>query len=142
MTLSFRPFVFNPTLTPCRVVSPGNLAGSYFNGQTNNGVGATLTSTTAGALVIDSVTLNMGDRVLLSFQTADTQNGIYTVTNPGSASISWILTRAQDFQNIEQLQAGQYVSIAAGTVGGGGIWTLIEPLPEQFGLFPISFILS
>jgi hypothetical protein len=139
MTLSIRSYVINPTLTACRVVSTANLNGNYFNGQTNNGVGATLTSTIAAALVVDGVTLEIGNRILLVGQTASSQNGIYTITNPGSASISWVLTRAQDFQNIEQLQEGQYVSIAAGTVNGGAVYTLVEPLPEQFGLSPIGF---
>jgi len=121
-------------LTAVRVVDTANIAGVYFNGQTNNGVGATLTVTATGALTIDSVVVNSGDRVLLVAQTAANQNGIYLVSNPGATGIQPILTRSADQQNIEQIRAGQFVSVAAGTVNNGTIWSIVEPLPAQFGI--------
>jgi len=121
-------------LTAVRVVDTSNLAGVYFNGFTNNGVGATLTVTATGVLTIDSVALNSGDSILLVGQTAANQNGIYLVSNPGATGIQPILTRRADQQNIEQIRAGQFVSVAAGTVNNGTIWTIVEPLPASFGI--------
>jgi hypothetical protein len=121
-------------LSAARVVDTANLAGVYFNGITNNGVGATLTVTATGVLTIDSVVVNSGDSVLLVAQTAANQNGLYLVSNPGATGIQPILTRRADQQNIEQIRAGQFVSVAAGTVNNATIWTVVEPLPAQFGI--------
>ena len=46
------------------------------------------------ALSIDGIAINSGDRVLVKNQTDSIQNGIYTLTTVGSASVNWILTRA------------------------------------------------
>jgi len=121
-------------LTSVRVVNTANLAGTYFNGQTNTGVGATLTVTASGVLTIDSVALKSGDFVLLVGQTAANQNGIYIVTNPGATGIFPILTRRADEQNIEQIRTGQFVTVGAGTVNNGTVWSIVEPLPAQFGI--------
>lgn len=126
-------------LTAVRVVDTSNLAGVYFNGQTNNGVGATLTVTATGALVIDSVTLSSGDSVLLQGQTNANENGIYLVSNPGATGIQPVLTRRQDMQCIEQLRAGQYVSVGAGTVKAGSLFCVVEPLPARFGIDNLEF---
>jgi hypothetical protein len=48
----------------------------------------------ASPLVIDGVTLNDGDRVLLFGQSDQTQNGIYVVSDDGSG---YLLERAEDF---------------------------------------------
>jgi hypothetical protein len=126
-------------LTAVRVVSTTNLAGVYFNGFVNSGVGATLTVTATGVLTIDSVVLASGDFILLVGQTAANQNGIYILTNPGATGIQPILTRRADMQNIEQIRAGQYVSVAAGTVNAGAMYAVVEPLPAQFGVSNLNF---
>ncbi len=132
--MSFQQYNVYDGLTAVRVVDTANLAGVYFNGQVNNGVGGTLTVTATGVLTIDSVAVNSGDRVLLVAQTLANQNGIYLVSNPGATGIQPILTRAADQQNIEQIRAGQFVSVAAGTVNNATIWTVVEPLPATFGI--------
>lgn len=137
--MSFQRYNVYEGLTACRVVDTSNLAGTYFNGQTNNGVGATLTVTATGALVIDGVTLANGDSVLLQGQSAANQNGIYIVSNPGATGIQPILTRRGDMQNIEQIRAGQYVSIGAGTANAGAMFAVVEPLPAQFGISNLEF---
>ena len=121
-------------LSAVRVADTSNLAGIYFNGQTNNGVGATLTVTATGALVIDGVTLISGDSVLLQAQSSANENGIYLVSNPGATGINPILTRRSDQQNIEQIRAGQYVSVGAGSLEAGNFYTVVEPLPARFGI--------
>ena len=73
----------------------GNLNATYNNGTA--GVGATLTNAgTQVALVIDGVATNVNDRVLIYNQTNAYENGIYTVTDVGSGSTNWVLTRATD----------------------------------------------
>lgn len=137
MSFSNQQYNFYPVLTPARLVSQVNIAGTYINGPLNNGVGATLT--VSGSLTaIDSVTLNVNDRVLLQSQTSANQNGIYIVNSVGTGAV---LTRSSDFQSIEQLKEGQFILIGAGTVLAGSLWVLVEPLPVQFGISNINFVL-
>ena len=80
---------------PVRAEHPSNLNATYNNGS--SGVGATLTNAgTNAALVIDSVSMVLNDRVLVANQTNQTQNGVYTVTTVGDGSTAWVLTRSTD----------------------------------------------
>lgn len=129
----------NQVMGAVRVVQTSNLAGTYFNGNTNNGVGATLTKTSAGALTIDSVAVANNDRVLLVGQTNGNENGIYVVVNAGSASVAWQLQRANDLQCAEQLGLGYFVPVYAGTVNAGAMYQIVEPLPANFGVDDLNF---
>jgi hypothetical protein len=115
-----------------RLVASANQTGTYYNGPTNNGVGATFTYA-SGALTIDSVAVVLGDRILFSAQTSTWQNGIYVVTQAGATGVAAILTRAGDFQSIEQIRGGHYVFVKAGTVAAGSAFVLVEPLPAGIG---------
>lgn len=126
-------------LTSVRLADSANLAGSYLNGPLNNGVGATLTANSVGVLTIDSVVANLNDRILLTAQTNANENGIYVVTQAGGPSAVWVLTRSADQQCIEQLKAGQFLSVNAGTAHAGGMWVLVEPLPANFGVDGLHF---
>jgi hypothetical protein len=116
-----------------RVVATSNQSGTFYNGPTNNGVGATFTYAT-GALVIDSVTLNVNDYVLFAAQTLGYQNGLWQVVVAGATGVAAVLQRRGDFQCIEQVKGGQYVPVAAGTVNGGSMWVVVEPFPAAFGV--------
>lgn len=128
--MSLQQYNFYPTLTPVRLVSIANIAGTYFNGPTNNGVGATLTIA-ASSLTIDSVVCVVGDRLLLQTQTNTNEQGIYVVNSIGSTVV---LQRSADMQNIEQIRAGQAVSAGAGSLRAGNIYTVVEPLPAHLGV--------
>ena len=83
----------------------------------------TLTNSgTLAALVLDGVTCTDGMRVLVKNQTSTAQNGIYTVTNAGSASVAWVLTRAADADTAAEI-AGAVVTVDQGTVNGAGLFT-------------------
>lgn len=100
-----------------RVATTGALTVTYNNGTA--GVGATLTNAnTQAALTIDSVPLVVGDRVLVKDQASALQNGIYTVTNIGSASTNWVLTRATDFDQSPngEIGGGDFVFVQEGTI--------------------------
>lgn len=131
-------FTFKLELNSCRIAAETNIAGIYNNGILNNGIGATLSANSVGALVIQGVTLNQNDDILLSMQTILSQNGIYTVTQTGSASTPYLLTRRTDFQSIEQMKSGQFTPITAGQFIGS-IFILAEPIPQVMGQSPINF---
>jgi len=111
------------------------VSGTYYNGPNNNGIGATLT-VAASSLTIDSVACAVGDRVLLQTQTNTYEQGIYVVTSIGSTVV---LTRADDMQSIEQMKAGQYVSVGAGSSLAGNFYSLVEPLPQVIGSDAVVF---
>lgn len=117
-----------------------NLNGTYFNGDTNNGVGATLTNAGSLArLAIDSVELSNGDRILLVSQTSQYQNGIYNVIEQGSAAVRWVIKRSTDFQCAEQIRAGYFCSVEEGFVNAGAMFTVIRPVTGNIGVDPILF---
>jgi|GEM_PF-2371889 len=98
-----------------------NLSAAYANGA--SGVGATLTNnSTQVALTIDSVLTQVADRVLVKDQTAELQNGVYTVTTVGDGSTNWVLTRATDYDTAAEIIPGTLVPVSSGTVNGGSIW--------------------
>lgn len=120
-------------LASVRLVAASNQSGQYYNGPLNSGVGATFTYAT-GALTIDSVVVRVGDFVLLASQTNGYENGIYTCIQAGATGVAAILQRRGDFQCLEQINAGYFIPVSAGTTYGGSIWTVIEPLPFGMGV--------
>ena len=129
--------------TPVRVESPSNLTATYDNGTA--GVGATLTNSgTQAALVIDGITLSTSDRVLVYNQTNAAHNGIYTVTNTGSASTNWVLTRATDADSYgpsdpDALGEGDAFFVSEGDTGAGELYVMNTSGTITFGTTNITF---
>lgn len=128
---------------PVRVESPINLVATYDNGT--SGVGATLTNSgTQEALVIDGVTVLVADRVLVYEQTDQTENGVYVVTDVGSVSTNWILTRATDADTYEidspsGLSEGSTFFVQQGVTGAGETYTCNTVGTIVFGTTDITF---
>ena len=98
------------------VATTAALTANYSNGA--SGVGGTLTNiSTLSTLVIDGVTATTGIRFLVKNQVVTSQNGIYSVTNIGSTTAAWVLTRATDSDTNAEL-GGAIVSVDRGTSGG------------------------
>jgi hypothetical protein len=100
---------------PVAVATTTNLSGTYDNGT--DGLGATLTKATNGALGdIDGYTVLLNDRVLVRAQTDAIENGIYTVTDLGSGSSAWELTRSTDADNdpSTEVASGTFVLVQGG----------------------------
>ena len=93
---------------------------------TVTGSGQILTGTTNGAIpsaTTDNVTLTANQRVLVKNETSTRtpNNGIYVVTQVGSGSLPFILTRASD-ANTPALLAEATLSVKAGTVLANTQW--------------------
>lgn len=122
-----------------RLFSDSNLSADYDNGS--SGVGATLTNnSTQTALTIDGVAVDNLDYVLIAGQSSSFQNGMYRVTDKGSGSTNWVLTRSTTYDTPVQISnitnAPMYVS--EGNVYGG------QPAAQQcvvnvVGTDPIIF---
>ncbi len=129
--------------TPVRVEAPSALTATYDNGT--SGVGATLTNSgTQAALVIDGVTLSTSDRVLVYNQTNAAHNGIYTVTNTGSASTNWVITRATDADSYgasdpDAMGEGDAFFVKEGDTGAGELYVMNTSGTITFGTTNITF---
>lgn len=134
--------------TAVRVEFPeanGNINATYNNGV--SGVGATLTNAgTQAALVVDGITLSVNDRVLVYNQTNAYENGVYTVTNIGSGSTNWVLTRATDADTYgansnTKLGQGSYFFVQEGVTGAGESYVCNTVGTITFGTTAITFAL-
>ena len=115
-----------------RVATTANLSATYANGTA--GVGATLTNSgTQAALSIDGITMVAADRVLVKDQSTAAQNGIYVVTNIGSGSSNWILTRATPEDQPAELSGGSFVFVEEGTANGDNGYVFTHTGAPTFG---------
>jgi hypothetical protein len=126
----------------CRLATIAALpANTYNNGA--SGVGATLTATANGALSVDGVAVVVGNRILVKNQVAAANNGVYDVTQTGSAGAPYILTRATDFDSagsgVDQIDAGDFFLITAGATLANTSWVQQTPLPITVGTTAIVF---
>lgn len=103
------------------VVTVTNLNATYANGTL--GVGATLTN--AGAQVAfstDGVTPAINSVILVSGQISTFQNGLYNLTTVGSGAANWVLTRAQNYNQVAEISAGDLIAVISGTTYGFTQW--------------------
>ena len=108
--------------TSCRVSTTADLGGTY-------SAGALTITGPAVALVIDGVTLAVGDRVLVKNSTATTQNGVYTVTVIGGYGTPWVLTRSTDFNTSAKAAPGSFTFIEQGTIYADTGWVMTADAP-------------
>lgn len=99
-----------------RAVSVGNLAGTFMSN--------TLVASGNGALSVDGVSMAVGNRLLLAGQSAALQNGIYSVTNAGSAGSPWSIVRSTDADSSAEVTAGMYCYASEGTSYANSAWVL------------------
>ena len=116
-------------------------ANTYNNGT--SGVGATLTATANGALSVDSTLTVAANRILVKNEAAQANNGVYTVTQVGSAGTPYILTRATDFDTagtgVNQIDEGDFFLVTSGTVNLNTAWVQQTAPPITVGTTAIVF---
>lgn len=129
---------------PVRVESPTALNATYNNGAA--GLGATLTNAgTQAALIIDGVSLVLGDRVLVYTQANTAHNGVYTVTTVGSGGTNWVMTRAADTNSYgpsdpDKLGTGDAFFVKEGVTGAGELYVMNTEGSITFGTTGITFV--
>jgi len=121
-------------------LGPGSAAGTYTGGGPN-GPGHTITADNAvinlTVVGIDGITaLVAGDRVLVDDGTANTNNGIYTIT---ALTGPWVMTRATDFDDGTEVVYGSNVYVASGTIAGGEGYRLVTADPITVDVTPLQF---
>ena len=109
-----------------------NVAGTYNNGT--SGVGATLTAASNGSINTAAPsgvsTWVVGSGILLKNQTNKAHNGRYVVTNLGSVSTPYVLTRCGLCDEASEIP-GAYVFVQDGAHEGTG-WVQIVADPATF----------
>lgn len=113
------------TYEGAQITTLTNGTGLSITSRANAGVGATLTSTTNGPLVIEGYTAALNDRILVLGQSSAFQNGCYYISQVGVASVSpWILTRSTDANKFlpnggpNYLDQGAYFLVTGGSDSG------------------------
>jgi hypothetical protein len=86
----------------------------------------------------------VADRVLVYEQTTQSQNGVYVVTDIGSVSTNWILTRSDDTDTFgltspNTLGEGSTFFVQEGTTGAGETYTCNTVGTITFGTTNITF---
>ena len=116
-----------------RGATTANLTATY-----NNGAG-TLTANSNGALVVDGVTYEVGERILVKDQSTATQNGFYKVTAKGSGSAVFVLTRTPDADAASELTGGAFTFAEEGSANGDNGYVLATNGAITLGTTAINF---
>ena len=119
------------TKPSCRAGTTADLSATYNNGS--SGVGATLTASSNGAIVIDGVSLSVNDRVLVKNQTTAAENGIYVVSTQGDGSTAFVLTRATPEDQPSELSGGAFVFVEEGTANADNGYVFTHTGAPTFG---------
>jgi hypothetical protein len=132
---------------PVQLEHVGNLAGTYNQpGGAGDGVGATLTNNgTQVILTADGVEVENGDRILFYEQTDATENGVYVVTDKGSISTNWVLTRSDDTDSFgltspNTLGEGSTFFVQGGNTAAGETYPCNTVGTIVFGTTNITFV--
>jgi hypothetical protein len=111
-------------------------ANTYSNGTL--GRGATLTGTGVGALVVDGASVTTGQLILVHNEAAAANNGLYVVTQPGSATTPYILTRNNQMDQSTEM-SGALVAVESGTVFANSLWLSNPTTPVVIGTTAIPW---
>jgi len=127
--LSTKPSVVVATTTTL----PAN---TYSNGTA--GVGATLTASSTGALIVDGHTMAASERILVQNEATAANNGIYFVSTAGAVGVAYVLTRALDMDQAAEFP-GAYVFVEIGTVNAGSGFTVASAGPFTVGTTAVNW---
>lgn len=141
--LASKSYVDNFTtagLTVQKAVSAASTAdinANYDNGL--SGIGAKLWGVGIGTFRLDGYNPLFEERVLIKDQNNLFENGYYTVTRTGSASTSFELVRAADFDEPSEIVAGAFSFVLEGEVNSGGGFVLVTKGTVAIGTSAIEF---
>ena len=126
-----------PTLT-AQAATTGTLpANTYANGTA--GVGATLTGNANGALTAqDGYTPVVNDTILVKNEATGANNGLYTLTQVGTAGTPYILTRTTTMDEPWEIPS-RLVRILNGTTNGGSLFQTSNTTNPTIGTDSITF---
>lgn len=95
-----------------------------------------LIAVNAGALVVDNISLQVDDEVLIKDQIDARQNGIYVVVDSGGVT-PWHLDRRGDSNSNPEINLGDAVSVSSGLINEATSWYLITSENINLGTTPL-----
>jgi hypothetical protein len=101
--------------------------------------GNILTADANGALSVDGSAPAVGNRILVKNQSTGADNGIYVVTDAGSAGTPYILTRSVDADADVEVTSGLATFVQEGTANVDTGWVLITEDPITVNTTALSF---
>jgi hypothetical protein len=119
------------------VATTAALAANTYNNGTS-GVGATLTGNVNAVLAVDGGTVSAGNLVLVKNEAAGANNGLYVVTQTGSGSAPYILTRHVDMDQSTEF-AGAFIPVSGGITLANTLWLANPSTPVTVGSTVIPF---
>lgn len=104
-----------------------------------------ITASADGALTLDGIELNgpdVGIRVLIKDEISSNAayNGIYTVTASGGESDPFVLTRATDADQNDEVSPGMFVFVEQGTIWADSGWVLTTDGAVTLGVTNLTFV--
>ena len=129
---------------PVNYASTTTLPAYTYNNGTG-GVGATITANANGALSLGGGSPTATQRVLVKDEAGGNAayNGVYVVTQAGTAGTPFILTRATDYDTsgtgTNEIDQGDYVLVISGTLASTA-WVQQTALPIVVGTTALSFV--
>lgn len=109
------------------------------NTASGSKVGKTLTADANGALTVDGIAVAADDRVLVKSESTGADNGVYDVTQPGTAGTPYILTRATDFDEDVEVFGALLVPVSEGSANQDSVWKLTTNDPITVDTTSLSF---
>ena len=110
---------------------------TYANGTA--GVGATLTGNSNAALAaIDTYTPVLNSLILVANEATASRNGLYVLTQVGSGSLPYILTRHVDMDETGDF-SGSFIPVSGGAANANSIWIGNPTTPITVGTTSIPF---
>ena len=86
----------------------------------------------------------MGLRILVKNEVTGANNGVYTLTQAGTALLPYILTRATDYDTsgtgINEIDQGDLFLVLSGTANANTSWVQQTPLPITVGTTALVFL--
>ena len=95
----------------------------------NARVGNVLTALSNGTLSVDGTAAVVGDRILVKDEATTANNGIFEVTDTGSAGSPFILTRTADADTSAEVKSGMFTFIEDGVTNDNTGWVLTTNNP-------------
>ena len=102
-----------------------------------------ITASANGAITVDNVALGQTERLLVKNETAGNApyNGIYEVTETGSASTPFVLTRTADANDSTKVTPGLFVFVEEGNTWADSGWLLTnDVVPINLGTTALTFV--
>ena len=101
----------------------------------------TLTASANGALTVDGVAVVLNDRVVVKDEGGGTsvENGLYRVSQVGTAGTPWILIRSEDADTDERVKAGLFTISTEGSANADKAWFITTDDPITVNTTAITF---